>query len=249
MTEVTLPEPPAAVPPALDACPELLRWLVDADAATQDPEARRLRQQRLAELRRDRVVRPAIYVGAGHLRPRGRGPGHDGRRAGLSRLPRNPGRRGQDRLHRTLLHGADRRYPVARPHAGLVASKLRPRKCRNSLDEVFAGRLPEAMILGQHRHATLTAWDDVPYLDEHPFFAPQTRWVLANCGLIDPAEIDEYIARGGYAALLEDPEGKDAGAGLRDGRGQRPPRPGRRRLSHRHEVEVRPQCRAVSRSI
>ena len=55
-----------------------------------------------------------------HLRPRGRGPGDDGRRAGLSRLPRNSGRRGQDRLHRTLLHGTDRRYPVARPHAGLV---------------------------------------------------------------------------------------------------------------------------------
>ena len=47
----------------------------------------------------------------------------------------------------------------------------------------------------------LTPWDDVLYLDEHPFFAPQTRWVLANCGLIDPAEIDEYIARGGYGAL------------------------------------------------
>ncbi len=58
-------ESPAAVPPALDACPELLRWLVDADSIPQDPEARRLRQQRLAELRRDRLVRPAIFVGAG----------------------------------------------------------------------------------------------------------------------------------------------------------------------------------------
>ena len=32
---------------------------------------------------------------------------------------------------------------------------------------------------------------------------PQTRWVLANCGLIDPSEIDEYIARGGYRALAK----------------------------------------------
>ena len=43
---------------------------------------------------------------------------------------------------------------------------------------------------------------DVPYVDEHPFFAPQTRWVLANCGMIDPSQIDEYIARGGYQALV-----------------------------------------------
>jgi NADH:ubiquinone oxidoreductase subunit F (NADH-binding) len=43
----------------------------------------------------------------------------------------------------------------------------------------------------------------VPFLDEHPFFAPQTRWVLANCGLIDPAQIDEYIAHGGYQALAK----------------------------------------------
>ena len=43
----------------------------------------------------------------------------------------------------------------------------------------------------------------MPLLDEHPFFAPQTRWVLANCGIIDPTNIDEYIARGGYRALAD----------------------------------------------
>ena len=116
------------------------------------------------------------------------------------------------------------------------------------LDAVLAGRMPEELVLGQHRHATLTAWPDVPYLDEHPFFAPQTRWVLANCGLIDPAQIDEYIARGGYQALGKTLQGKDAGAGLRDGRGQRPARPRRRRLSHRQEVEVRPPVARASRS-
>jgi hypothetical protein len=41
-------------------------------------------------------------------------------------------------------------------------------------------------VLGQFRMDGLEPWDDVPFLDEHPFFAPQTRWVLANCGLIDP---------------------------------------------------------------
>jgi NADH:ubiquinone oxidoreductase subunit F (NADH-binding) len=66
---------------------------------------------------------------------------------------------------------------------------------------VLAGTAPDKQSLYQHRGNGLESWDDVPFLDEHPFFAPQTRWVLANCGLIDPNSIDEYIAHGGYAAL------------------------------------------------
>ena len=68
---------------------------------------------------------------------------------------------------------------------------------------------------------------------------PQTRWVLANCGIIDPASIDEYIARGGYAALAKALREHDAGRGLRPGREERPARARRRRLPHRQEVEVR----------
>jgi NADH:ubiquinone oxidoreductase subunit F (NADH-binding)/NAD-dependent dihydropyrimidine dehydrogenase PreA subunit/(2Fe-2S) ferredoxin len=69
------------------------------------------------------------------------------------------------------------------------------------LDEVLAGRIPGERVLGQFRQEGLEAWDHVAYLDEHPFFRPQTRWVLANCGLIDPGRIGEYVARGGYRAL------------------------------------------------
>jgi bidirectional [NiFe] hydrogenase diaphorase subunit len=36
---------------------------------------------------------------------------------------------------------------------------------------------------------------------EHPFFALQERVVLENMGEIDPNRIEEYVARGGYAAL------------------------------------------------
>ncbi len=37
--------------------------------------------------------------------------------------------------------------------------------------------------------------------DDIPFYAKQTRRVLANCGHIDAEDIGEYIARGGYKAL------------------------------------------------
>lgn len=37
--------------------------------------------------------------------------------------------------------------------------------------------------------------------DYHNFFKGQLRWVLRNCGEIDPENIDHYIAVGGYKAL------------------------------------------------
>ncbi|MBC7250141.1 MAG: FAD-dependent oxidoreductase [Anaerolineae bacterium] len=41
----------------------------------------------------------------------------------------------------------------------------------------------------------------VPHYSEIPFYTKQKRVVLSNCGLIDPENIEEYIARGGYEAL------------------------------------------------
>jgi NADH-quinone oxidoreductase subunit F len=55
-----------------------------------------------------------------------------------------------------------------------------------------------------------TAFDDgylddvlerMPPINELPFFEKQTRIVLRNAGYVDPENIDEYIARGGYLAL------------------------------------------------
>ena len=36
--------------------------------------------------------------------------------------------------------------------------------------------------------------------DEIPFYTRQSRFVIKNCGFIDPEDINEYIAQGGYAA-------------------------------------------------
>ncbi len=38
-------------------------------------------------------------------------------------------------------------------------------------------------------------------IDEMPYFKLQKKLILRNCGVIDPANIEEYIARGGYSAL------------------------------------------------
>jgi hypothetical protein len=43
----------------------------------------------------------------------------------------------------------------------------------------------------------------VPNWNEVPFFKGQKKIVLRNCGLINPDDIEEYIAIGGYQALYK----------------------------------------------
>ncbi|MFH1531913.1 MAG: NADH-ubiquinone oxidoreductase-F iron-sulfur binding region domain-containing protein [Pseudomonadota bacterium] len=38
---------------------------------------------------------------------------------------------------------------------------------------------------------------------EIPFYKRQTRWALRNVGLVDPRDVGEYIARGGFSALAK----------------------------------------------
>ena len=70
------------------------------------------------------------------------------------------------------------------------------------LENILEEKLPEDHILGQIGQPGQEEWKDVPQLKDHFFFAPQKRLVLENCGLIDPVCIEEYIAQGGYQALL-----------------------------------------------
>lgn len=57
-------------------------------------------------------------------------------------------------------------------------------------------------VLGQH-DGKEKDWNEAPMLNDNPFFAQQTRWVLQNCGIIDPCNINEYLAFGGYQALAK----------------------------------------------
>lgn len=70
------------------------------------------------------------------------------------------------------------------------------------LDKLFDGKAEASKILGQFKSDTEQAWEGIEYIEDHYFFAPQKRIVLENCGTIDPTSINEYIARGGYKAIL-----------------------------------------------
>src|SRR5271165_1034391 len=56
-------------------------------------------------------------------------------------------------------------------------------------------------ITGSIRYGT--GYPDVPRWNEVSFFKGQKKIVLRNCGLINPEDIEEYIAVGGYQALYK----------------------------------------------
>ncbi|MDH7485582.1 MAG: FAD-dependent oxidoreductase [Anaerolineae bacterium] len=58
-------------------------------------------------------------------------------------------------------------------------------------------RIIEEHVIGRQavKEWALGAYSDIP------FYKKQQRIVLSNCGVINPEKIEEYIARGGYAAL------------------------------------------------
>lgn len=76
-------------------------------------------------------------------------------------------------------------------------------KVEEMLDSVFNGFSPANNALGQHKKSHLNYWENIPYIEDHPFFRYQQRHLLGLSGLIDPINIEEYIAHGGYKALTK----------------------------------------------
>ncbi len=72
------------------------------------------------------------------------------------------------------------------------------------IEGILRGYVHDELVLGQFdTKGANQKWTNVPYLNEHPFFKPQVRVVLENCGIINPVDINEYIARAGYKSMLD----------------------------------------------
>lgn len=80
--------------------------------------------------------------------------------------------------------------------------KVTADKVAGILDSMFELEIPKDDLLCQIDDGN-KRWEDILSIDEHPFFKPQTRIVLKNCGLINPTSIEEYIANGGYKSFLD----------------------------------------------
>ena len=77
----------------------------------------------------------------------------------------------------------------------VLYGNVTPDRVDELVEAVAAGRdLPE-LALGVIEGNPLP---DIGLLSDHPFMQGQVRRVMANIGIIDPENIDHYIAQGGY---------------------------------------------------
>jgi len=100
-------------------------------------------------------------------------------------------------------------YQPGRPM--LVYSKVDERDVKRIMDNLQKNKLYKNKLL-----CRIDEWDfltsevefgkgyeDIPHWDEVPFFKGQKKVVLRHAGLIDPEDILDYIAVGGYNALVK----------------------------------------------
>ncbi len=82
---------------------------------------------------------------------------------------------------------------------GTYYSRVKPEDVKEIAEEHFLkGRIVERLV---HKEKEGQKLADVPALGETNFYKTQMRVALRNCGVINPENIEEYIAMDGYAAL------------------------------------------------
>ncbi|MDO5107553.1 MAG: NAD(P)H-dependent oxidoreductase subunit E, partial [Coriobacteriaceae bacterium] len=67
-------------------------------------------------------------------------------------------------------------------------------------EHLLKGRRVERLVYDDHGKAEADEFGNIA-LSDTTFYKTQNRVVLRNCGVINPEDIDEYIAMDGYAAL------------------------------------------------
>jgi NADH-quinone oxidoreductase subunit F len=63
--------------------------------------------------------------------------------------------------------------------------------------------LVKGLVVDRLLYREPEAFKQIPLYSEIPFFKRQVRVALANCGMIDPESIEQYIAKDGYGGLAK----------------------------------------------
>ncbi|MFP4379957.1 MAG: NADH-quinone oxidoreductase subunit NuoF [Candidatus Sumerlaeia bacterium] len=181
---------------------DLLKYLIEGPESGLGDDDSKWSEQRVTQLLREEVKVPAIYIGAGTC---GLGAGAaKTKQAIIEWLEKNDREASVVEVGCIGLCAAEPMVDVQLPGKTRVSfGHVQAENVEALLDATMEGNIPSESVLGQHRAEKLEAYEGVPYLDEHPFFKQQERWVLQSVGKIDPTQIDEYIARGGYRAFAK----------------------------------------------
>ena len=158
--------------------------------------------ERLATIRKEKIEQPVIYVGSGTC---GLGAGAAATFQKINAyLSEKQIKAEVIRVGCIGLCSAEPLVDIQLPGFNRLSFRhITADKVEKLLDAVFALEVPENDVIFQLPIEGAKSWDDVQEINEHPFFKPQTRIVLKNCGLINPVNIEEYIVHGGYAGFLK----------------------------------------------
>jgi len=91
----------------------------------------------------------------------------------------------------------------------VILHRVQSQHVDDILDDVMMGNIPTELALckiEEWDHITAqvkygTGYANIPSWRDIPFFKGQKKIVLRNCGLINPDDVEEYIAVGGYQSL------------------------------------------------
>lgn len=73
----------------------------------------------------------------------------------------------------------------------------------NDVSEIVTRTLVQGQVVERLIYTDPATGQKIAYTSQIPFYRGQVQNVLNNCGRIDPRNIDQYISRGGYAALAK----------------------------------------------
>ncbi len=157
---------------------------------------------RLADLRREKIVRPVIYVGMGSC---GLIAGAAQTYAAVERhILENKLEVDLVRVGCNGLCSAEPVLDVQLPGKARISFRnATEEKVEDLLNSAFHRTLIEDTVLGQYKVSGHEDWPNIPYVDQLPFFARQHRNILRHAGIFSPYSIDDYLARGGYKSLYK----------------------------------------------
>ncbi len=79
---------------------------------------------------------------------------------------------------------------------GIFYTKVKP----EDVSEIISGTLQQGEVVERLLYVDPVSHKHCRGTHDIPFYQRQTRFVLKECGLIDPENIHEYLAHGGYSA-------------------------------------------------
>ncbi|MGD9159926.1 MAG: NADH-ubiquinone oxidoreductase-F iron-sulfur binding region domain-containing protein [Desulfobacteraceae bacterium] len=98
----------------------------------------------------------------------------------------------------------------------VIFRHMKEDKITDAITGYMKGDFNKKWVLGQMRDprclledsienpvAGVEPFEDIPFLEDIPFYKNQIKVALRNCGYIDPDSIEEYIARTGYLAFIK----------------------------------------------